>query len=427
MPVFKYNPLNNTIDFREFNNIVNYKNNLKLSLLENYSNWISISNIKDNFMATDNYDNIQYINVNNNKIIYNGVLYNFANEQTYGPINKFAIVIDIYGNDADIDNLNITFEKVDNTLTDDNINNKEKALIYVIKIPKNYLRSVSTYNIYNYVDDPNKKIITHVNDVDDLLDIDIIKKYFIYLNVYFKENLFIKFKEYFKTIVAPTDNTIKKLYDIVQINTPGTKVDNEGIFYDKGDVNTNVYKLVISKNNNLTYPIIRYFDYIIPAFNNVSKSNYELENRFHLYFKDKKNSNAFGKNNIYNEKININKYKPIKYIDIHNTLCIDKDENLKYNYEYKHFLDNVIYNLDNIIEIKYNGELFYEDLIIQETEEKSLEVFKNYMKKYINIKNDDDIYLFLYKKYKLNFLSMPKYINMSGDKMYELIYKFTLI
>ena len=49
------------------------------------------------------------------------------------------------------------------------------------------------------------------------------------------------------------------------------------------------------------------------------------------------------------------------------------------------------------------------------------------MKKYINIKNEDNIYLFLYNKYKLNFLSTPKYNNMNGDKMYELIYKFTLI
>lgn len=422
LPIFKYNPLNNTIDFREFNNIVTYKNNLKLSLLENYSNWLNISNIKNNFTTTENYDNIQYVNVNNNKIIYNGVLYNFANEQTEGPINKFAIVIDI----NDETNTDISFIKKDNTLSDDNINNKEKALIYVIKIPKDYLCNVSTYNIYN---DKSVTVdnVYYINDTDSLKDIDIIKKYFIYLNVYFKENLFIKFKEYFKTIVVPTDNTIKKLYDIEQINTPGTKVDNEGIFYDKGDINTNVYKLVISKNSNLTYPIIRYFDYIIPAFNNVSKSNYELENRFHLYFKDKKNSNTFGKNNIYNEKISINKYKPIKYIDINNKLCLDKDDHHKYNFEYKHFLDNVIYNLDKVIEIKYNGELLYEDLIIQETEEKSLEVFKNYMKKYINIKNDDNIYLFLYKKYKLNFLSMPKYINMSGDKMYELIYKFTLI
>ena len=38
-----------------------------------------------------------------------------------------------------------------------------------------------------------------------------------------------------------------------------------------------------------------------------------------------------------------------------------------------------------------------------------------------------NIYLFLYNKYKLNFLSVPKYINMNGDKIYELIYKFTLI
>ena len=27
LPVFKYNPLNNTVDFKEFNNIVTYKNN----------------------------------------------------------------------------------------------------------------------------------------------------------------------------------------------------------------------------------------------------------------------------------------------------------------------------------------------------------------------------------------------------------------
>lgn len=438
LPIFKYNPNNTGVNAND--TMILYKNNMKLSLLENYSNWLNKNNIIYNFYKNQNYDNIEYIDVNDNKIIYNGVLYNFVNEQTYAPIHKFAIILDIYIEDNNNEH-KISFIKQDNTKLseeDGKINNKQSALLYIIRIPIQYIINLNNYNIENYIERKYNNYFYRINEDERIctvnkgeitsVEIDTIRKYFIYLNVYFKENLFIKFISYFTTVVQPVQNIIKQLYNIEQINTPGTEKDNVGIFYDSNDTNKNVYQLVNVTSNNLYYPIIRYFDYIIPAFNNISKNNYKIENRFHLYYKDKKINKTFGKNNIYNEDIHINKYKPIKYIDINGNLCNDENNKLKYNFEYKHFLDNVIYNLEQVIEIKYNDDLFYEDLLEQETHEKSLEVFKNYMKKYIKVNNsDNNIYLFLYNKYKLNFLSVPKYINMNGDKIYELIYKFTLI
>lgn len=441
LPVFKYNTNNTNFDKSSFKNIILYRNNMKLTLLENYSNWINTNNIISNFTKNENYDNIQYVNVTNNKIIYNGVLYNFENEITEGPINKFAIIIDICD-----DGSNISFQKMDNTNSteeDKKINNKEAALLYIIKIPKNYITNSINYNIENYniknngnkepdivqINNENIFIVTKDEDGNEIknINIDIIKKYFIYLNVFLKEKLFIKFISFFNTIITPQENTIKQLYNITNINTIGTEKDNVGIFYSSDDNNKDVYELNIIKKNNLYYPIIRYFDYIIPAFNNISKNNHKLENRFHLYYKDKTISKTFEKNNIYNKEININKYDPIKYMYIDDILHTDSGKDQKYNFEYKHFLDNVIFNLEKNIEIKYDGDLLYNELLIQENKENSFNVFKNYMKKYINIKNEDNIYLFLYNKYKLNFLSTPKYNNMNGDKMYELIYKFTLI
>ena len=420
LPVFKYNTNNTTFDKSSFKNIMLYRNNMKLTLLENYSNWINTSNIISNFTETENYDNIQYVNVTNNKIIYNGVLYNFENEITGGPINKFAIIIDICD-----DGSNISFEKKDNTnITEEDkkVNNKEAALLYIIKIPIDYLTNSINYNIEN-----NNETVKIEQINNEYITIDIIKKYFIFLNIFLKEKLFIKFISFFNTIITPQENTIKQLYNVANVNTIGTEKDNVGIFYSSNDNNKDVYELNIIKKNNLYYPIIRYFDYIIPAFNNISNNNYKLQNRFHLYYKDKNISKTFGKNNIYNKEITINKYDPIKYMGIDDNLHTDSGKDQKYNFEYKHFLDNVIFNLEKTIEIKYDGDLLYDELLIQENKENSLNVFKNYINKYIKSIDSDNIYLFLYNKYKLNFLSTPKYNNMNGDKMYELIYKFTLI
>jgi hypothetical protein len=118
----------------------------------------------------------------------------------------------------------------------------------------------------------------------------------------------------------------------------------------------------------------------------------------------------------------INHYNGIKIYNERNNFI-----NKLYDIEYKYFNDNKFFNLENEILIDYNEYLSYSKLIYLQTEEQTIEIFKNYIKTKTNRTFSDDEILFLYKKYSVKYLSNTDELFIDKTQRYKLTYKFTLL
>ena len=100
----------------------------------------------------------------------------------------------------------------------------------------------------------------------------------------------------------------------------------------------------------------------------------------------------------------------------------------EYNkYEYKHYNCSKMINLEKYFEIELNEILPYSKLIEKESEEETINIFKTYITRFINIQEEDEI-LFLFKKYKVNYDTSVISVTLDGsEKTYKLKYKFTLL
>ena len=100
-------------------------------------------------------------------------------------------------------------------------------------------------------------------------------------------------------------------------------------------------------------------------------------------------------------------------------------------YEYKHFNDNILYNLPEEIVIDDKKVYTYDDLVkYKENDNKILEEKKNILLKYFNDLGLDynNIILFLFNKYDSNMTIEPIKLRANkNEKLYKVSYKFKLI
>ena len=115
-------------------------------------------------------------------------------------------------------------------------------------------------------------------------------------------------------------------------------------------------------------------------------------------------------------------YEPLHVFDKRNR------ESLFTPVEYKHFNDNKFINLEEEIIISVGKNITYDEVLELEETDKVLQKFTEYfndLKK--NTYNENEI-LFLFKKYKVEFDSVPTGLDKERKyKVYSLSYKFKLL
>jgi hypothetical protein len=97
-------------------------------------------------------------------------------------------------------------------------------------------------------------------------------------------------------------------------------------------------------------------------------------------------------------------------------------------HEYKYYNNSKLRNLPT--ELTFTGKTLYiySQIVEMESEENTIRIFKNLISKYIDSVEDNELILFLYKKYKKSYNATTKGTNIAlTDKVYKLEYKFTLL
>ena len=195
------------------------------------------------------------------------------------------------------------------------------------------------------------------------------------------------------------------------------------------------YSIYVTKKTQYI-ELNRYFDHIVPY---IPETN--IISSYYLYYK---NTDKFIENDLYIKKISyimhyesktIDNYVPISYFNNNNYLTTT----YQYTpYEYKHYNNNKIINLEKVIKINVSnpaGEnnldnYFTEEQYIEleNNKDKIIDIFIKYMKENSDIDNliTDSNILFLYKKYDIKFSHIFKkfYHNI---KQYKLTITFTLL
>ena len=190
-----------------------------------------------------------------------------------------------------------------------------------------------------------------------------------------------------------------------------------------------LYDDIVKLSNEKKIKLLRYFNYITPYLKetNIIKDVWELKFMDHNNFEDIEKYSIFSKNDI-----NIYKYNGINvYSGNYDKLNLEFDNctNVK-QYEYKHFNDNLFYNLPEEIIINedklYTGseiEMLKNKNILLERKKQIL--LRYFIKKKLNYK---DIILFLYNKYDSSIYIEKKKLNATKNEYtYKISYKFTLI
>lgn len=240
---------------------------------------------------------------------------------------------------------------------------------------------------------------------------------------YFKESIFNKFTQNVTTMLLPSEFKIPIHY-IASLHDDGNTTESYKYEY-LHDCSTNVYDIKYIEKINKKMSFRRYFDSITPLICECRRLNC-----YHLYHKNI--DTYISENNLYRRRVNMYEYAPIK--------CVMRyDENGEpqyadvYEYEYKHFNDNLMWNLTESFTVTHeNTALTYEQLLEAENEKTTFYHFKKYMLNNSYFEFDDetvnDTMLFLFNKYKVTYISEPLKLNVFMNKrQYKLIYKFILM
>ena len=85
-------------------------------------------------------------------------------------------------------------------------------------------------------------------------------------------------------------------------------------------------------------------------------------------------------------------------------------------------------NVESVIKIDVKKKLTYAELLDYQSEQKTIEVFKNYISKYNFDETNEDLILFLYKKYSVQYDTIPSGVFADGKtKAYKMTYIFNLL
>ena len=282
---------------------------------------------------------------------------------------------------------------------------------------------------FNVADDYNLNIVFNsINGHDISSDSLIVNKLFKTLYPFLKINIFEEFIKLIDTIVFQNE------LEIVIKYTEGDYVNAKDQLKYKNYItseNDRLYNALIELSKYKKIKMLRYFNYITPYLKKIDNT---ISNNWSLKFMEFNNEyNDIEKNNILDiSDINIYKYKPLtvyykeykEYDDINNFFYEFTDSYEISQYEYKHFNDNLIYNLPEEI-ILYDDEIFNKNTIsiIENDKEYLLNrkidiLYKFFYKKGLDYTN---IKLFLFNKYNSSF-----FIEKNNNK-YKVKYIFNLI
>lgn len=249
---------------------------------------------------------------------------------------------------------------------------------------------------------------------------------------FMKTNIFSEFSKQISTIIYPYENEILIKFKSNKLNNINEYKKYQSLQENSTDI---LYDKLVELPQYKKIKLLRYFNYITPYIKKVSSINDFYTFKFMEYnnlYNDINKANILIKQNI-----DIFKYNPLNVYNtqydknIEDFEYIDKDKkinSIKVNqFEYKHFNDNLLYNLPEYLEYVDETEYKYAD--INELNERTDKEEKiNNMKLDILYKifnknkdlNNNDI-LFLFNKYNSSFF-IEKYKNS-----YKIRYKFNLI
>jgi hypothetical protein len=352
---------------------------------------------------------------NNNLLTYTFVVSNVVKHNKLN--DEQNVIYEIANSYTYCDDLSIFDEYKLNTIVSYTNNKRTIYGFYLLQL--NINNTSSSFNISN----DNSSIIKYLSHVNNksIISEDNFYSVFNYITPFIKINIFKEFKKQLnEKLLFQYPETIKLNVDYYSKKTIHTSVINNT--NDKNDITIinypHTYIYLNSKNNDTIY-LNRYFSNITPI---LSKVNLLKVNSL----KYKTNDVIFRcneTNEIFETTLeSINHYNGIKIYNERNNFI-----NKLYDIEYKYFNDNKFFNLENEILIDYNEYLSYSKLIYLQTEEQTIEIFKNYIKTKTNRTFSDDEILFLYKKYSVKYLSNTDELFIDKTQRYKLTYKFTLL
>lgn len=396
-------------------NVDDFYNYLLNSKYEDINNLLNIYNINNsNDLTYEIKDEIIKYILNDNKLTeYIVKELNIQLYKRYDPL-QISLIKDSTNN--------VTYDE------EYNINKyvDENGIIYgYYLINVNFSNDNKSINILD--DSPNIFKFSKINGIDIFNNENYIVNIFNLINPFLKKILFLEFINLVNTVVKPSMFTLNVNYYPIIYDNGNTDNSHlyDGIFYNINneiDTDKSVYDIKYYNSNSKKMYLNRYLNYITPL---ITKTNI-IENVGNLKFKtfDKK----VNSNNIYISDLNIYKYNGVKYINTFNTLTDKNPVLLDYNeVEYKHFNDNKYYIIEPEIIINLPNNLTYNELLEYETKSMSLKYFKKYINLYENYNLEDNEILFLFNRYKINYLSKSIKLNsFKTIKLYNLTYKFTL-
>lgn len=351
---------------------------------------------------------------------YNELFYEFVKMKNIGPLYSLYDILNVAYDKLDISNLSniiyndyykiyickyngLTYGFYYLTINVDNTNNSFNIL--------------NDYNLNVCFESINGKLINESNK-------EYFNNKFYILQPLLKTNIFDDFSKNINTIIYPYEAEILIKY----VQSKATNKEADKYLMLKDYYEDPLYDKIIPLVDQRKIKLLRYFNYISPY---LKKTNI-IEDAWKLKFMDNNNFTDIEKTNIfYKEDINIYQYDKLHVYD----KIFDKTDNEFTNlnivsqYEYKHFNDNSLFNLEeNIIyeDPKLYGNDYIETL---KTEDNILNKKLQILLKYFKRKGLDytNIILFLYNKYESSIeIEKIKVNSNNTDNKYKISYKFKL-
>lgn len=317
------------------------------------------------------------------------------------------------------DNFNLTIHDVDGV----------RYGYYLLKVDIDNTRNI--FNIRGILDNnskfgdiasdyiPRLKYISYINGVDISKNRTYVAEVFKQLCPFLRINLLSILAEN-NTIMIPKVFNLEDIYAVKTNNTIGA-LEKRLIFREN------------NKNAMSMTQLQRYTNAIIPYFEKTTNTkiyNYKykdvqkilLETGKFASIGDIVYDSAISK---INKPIDLNIYTSNNKLDVKDYKVVSKTFT---PFEYKYFDASKMLNTEKQIKISIPNKLKYNELVERQTDGVTLNVFSKYLSKYGLKDSDGDLILFLYKKYSVQYDTVPVGVFADGKtKAYKMTYIFNLL
>lgn len=266
---------------------------------------------------------------------------------------------------------------------------------------------------------PNIKYISFINNVDISKNKNYVIEVFKQLCPFMRINLLGTLAEN-NTIMLPKVFNLQDIY--------ATKVNNSVGARERALIFNNE-----SKGSLSITQLQRYTNSIIPYFvksDSVTVYNYKYKDVEKMLLETGKYQ-SIGDIVFNSTKSTISKPVKLNIYTANNDIAIKDFRTIKSSFlpfEYKYFNASNLFNLETQIKVNISQKLKYNQLIEYQSFEKTLEAFKKHITKFGIDSNNEELILFLYKKYSVQYESVPVGVFATGnDKAYKMTYIFNLL